>query len=277
MVSRIGRGSSATKLISKPRRCRRQSPVKGPPSPSSLVSFIRRRLARIFSRLTRLSTPESARIRCEGFELQKKLHAEPDASPTVHMSLFRDHCRLPPSHMRTVFVDLDETLVHSQSDPPPERFDFVVRPVINGRRMTFYVLKRPGLDEFLEAVSKRYEVVVFTAGMKEYASLVLDEIDRNSAISHRLYRNDCREMDGKLVKDLSCTGRNLRDAVIVDDNPNAYALQPENAVPIGPFTDNLEDEELQRLVEFFEGCGEAEDMRDAVKQFLGETYNTLVL
>ncbi|KAI4304433.1 hypothetical protein MLD38_039944 [Melastoma candidum] len=84
-------------------------------------------------------------------------------------------------------------------------------------------------------------------------------------------------MDGKLVKDLSRTGRNLRYAVIVDDNPNAYALQPENAVPIGPFTDNLEDDELQRLVEFFEGCGEVEDMRDAVKQFVGERCDTLVL
>lgn len=152
-----------------------------------------------------------------------------------------------------MFVDLDETLVHSQSDPPPERFDFIVRPVIDGQKMNFYVLKRPGLDEFLEAVSKRYEVVVFTAGLKEYASLVLDEIDHKSAISHRLYRDDCKEMDGKLVKDLSSTGRDLRDVVIVDDNPNAYALQPENAVPIGSFVDNLEDDELGRLVEFFEG------------------------
>ncbi|KAL2326793.1 hypothetical protein Fmac_020220 [Flemingia macrophylla] len=44
---------------------------------------------------------------------------------------------LPPSLSRrdTVFLDLDETLVHSQFLLESERVDFVVRPVIDGEPM----------------------------------------------------------------------------------------------------------------------------------------------
>ena len=169
---------------------------------------------------------------------------------------------------RTVFLDLDETLVHSKADPPPERFDFVVRPSIEGEFMNFYVLKRPGVDRLLAALSEKFEVVVFTAGLKEYASLVLDHLDPDCVISHRFYRDSCKEVDGKFVKDLSELGRDLKRVVIVDDNPNATALQPENAIPIRPFTDDLGDRELGRLIEFFESSDCYEDMRDAVKQFM---------
>ena len=134
--------------------------------------------------------------------------------------------------------------------------------------MNFYVLKRPGVDQLLASLAERFEVVVFTAGLKEYASLVLDLLDTNAVISHRLYRDSCKEVDGKFVKDLSDLGRDMRRVVIVDDNPNAYAFQPENAIPIRPFTDDLSDRELGRLVDFFEWSDCFDDMRDAVKQFV---------
>lgn len=152
-------------------------------------------------------------------------------------------------------------------DPPPEKFDFVVRPVIDGETLNYYVLKRPGVDEFLEALGAKYEVVVFTAGLKEYASLVLDRLDRKRVIAHRLYRDSCKEVDGRFVKDLSDLGRDLKRVVIVDDNPNSYTLQPRNAVPVRPFVDDLEDRELSHLVSFFKGSDHFDDMRDAVKHY----------
>lgn len=136
--------------------------------------------------------------------------------------------------------------------------------------MNFYVLKRPGVDELLESLAAKFEVVVFTASMKEYASLVLDRLDRNRLISHRLYRDSCREVDGKFVKDLSEIGRDLKRVVIVDDNPNSYANQPDNAIPIRPFIDDLGDQELRKLIRFFEVSDFYDDMRNAVKQYLTE-------
>lgn len=108
---------------------------------------------------------------------------------------------------------------------------------------------------------------MFTAGLKEYASLVLERLDRKSVIAHKLYRDSCKEVDGRFVKDLSELGRDLKHVVIVDDNPNSYMLQPQNAVPVRPFVDDLEDQELSKLVSFFKGSDYFDDMRDAVKHY----------
>lgn len=186
---------------------------------------------------------------------------------------------LPPlvsSKKRTVVLDLDETLVHSTTGTPPPNYDFMITPIIEGVTMNFYVLKRPGVDEFLEAISKKYEVVVFTAGLEQYASLLLDVLDPKGLISHRLYRDSCKPLvKRRFAKDLSTTGRDLGNVVIVDDNPRSYALQPANAIPIKRFVDDVEDKELEKLVGFFERyCDGFEDMREAVKQYLGGANNT---
>ncbi|XVE51512.1 hypothetical protein DITRI_Ditri02bG0048000 [Diplodiscus trichospermus] len=179
---------------------------------------------------------------------------------------------LPPlvsDKKRTIVLDLDETLVHSIPHHPPPTYDFMIEPSIDGVRMVFYVLKRPGLDEFLEAISKKYEVVVFTAGLEPYASLLLDVLDSKGLITHRLYRDSCKQLvRGRYAKDLSKLGRDLGKVVIVDDNPKSYSLQPENAIPIKRFEDDIEDRELEKLMWFFRSfCDIFEDMRDAVKDY----------
>ncbi|KAG5235115.1 carboxy-terminal domain RNA polymerase II polypeptide small phosphatase [Salix suchowensis] len=246
---------SPVKSIKDPgsRRPRRRHRKKSPGRTTSavIISTInktiftcKRRLSKLFSKLTRISTPSS---RYKGYHILKrgsKCHDHIIEKDTICRVLSFNE-RLPPlisPDKRTVFLDLDETLIHSKADPPPQKFDFVVRPKIDGETMNFYVLKRPGVDAFLEALGAKYEVVVFTAGLKEYASLVLDRIDTKGMISHRLYRDSCKEIDGKY---------------------------PKNAIPVKPFIDDLGDSELEKLVAFFERCDCFEDMRDAVKEYFG--------
>ncbi|XVF27430.1 hypothetical protein REPUB_Repub14bG0106000 [Reevesia pubescens] len=174
----------------------------------------------------------------------------------------------------TIVLDLDETLVHSCLDPPPPWYDFSVSRIMDGETINFYVLKRPGVDEFLEMISKKYEVVVFTAGHKAYASKVLDTLDPKGFISHRFYRDSCKQVRGKFMKDLSELGRDLRKIVIIDDNPKSFALQPENGIPIKPFYgDELWDRELMKLAGFFERCDVFQDMRDAINHYLGDEHH----
>lgn len=268
------------------RSSRKKSPIKNASTAASVVVAsinksiytCHRRLVKIFARLARIATPKKT-PRKKGYKILEKVPANPPDT-TVRRSLFNDRITLPPllsPDKKTVFVDLDETLVHSTASIPPERYDFVVRPVIDGEKAEFYVLKRPFVDEFLRILSEKFEVVIFTAGIEEYASLVLDKLDWRKVISHRLYRNSCKEVDGRFVKDLSDVGRELKKVVIVDDNPNSYQFQPDNAIPIKPFTDDLKDEELKKLVEFFEGCDAVEDMRDAVKECLGELEREILV
>jgi len=77
----------------------------------------------------------------------------------------------------TLVLDLDETLIHYDSE----------KEVDEGKGETGYLI-RPGALEFIDQLSEYYELVVFTAGMPDYADWVLDGIDKERKIAHRLYR-----------------------------------------------------------------------------------------
>ncbi|KAE8696488.1 putative Aquaporin NIP1.1 [Hibiscus syriacus] len=281
MVSKIIKKRSPPRSIKRHHR-RKTSPKKKNVCSFSVIASLnksiktcRRRMFRLFSKLSHIATTPSAagkRSR-KGFKIfhQEEELDESKSNFIVPKALVFDRCLLPPlisTTKKTVFLDLDETLVHSSTDPPPKTYDFTVKPSMDGQIMNFYVLKRPRVDFFLEEISKKHEVVIFTAGLKQYASQVLDKLDpKGRFISHRIYRDSCKEVNGKFVKDLSEMGRNLGRVVIVDDNPNAYSLQPENAVPIRPFVDDSEDRELEKLLRFFEWSERFEDMRVAVMQY----------
>ncbi|GLJ14307.1 hypothetical protein SUGI_0230460 [Cryptomeria japonica] len=169
---------------------------------------------------------------------------------------------------KTIVLDLDETLIHS-SEEPLEYYDFAVNVVIDGEPATFYVLKRPGMDELLQQLKDRYELVLFTAGIREYADAVVDRIDPYGAIKHRLFRDSCTQTcEGRFVKDLSLLGRDLRRVIIVDDNPNAYVFHPHNAVPVSSFVDDLYDRELSSVISFFKVVQDYEDLREAIRHFV---------
>ncbi|KAJ1262096.1 hypothetical protein BS78_09G081100 [Paspalum vaginatum] len=259
---------------------RRGSPLKSLASAPTAVaaSFdrslrsCRRRLLKLFTRLAVLGSPRKRRAAAAGFQRLRSSPPPPPPPSSQNPAVRAQSAALPPQPSpgkRTLFLDLDETLIHSQTDPPPARFDFTVRPVIGGHAVTFYVAKRPGVEAFLRAAAESFEVVVFTAGLQEYASLVLDRLDPDGEVfAHRLYRGACRDAgDGRLIKDLAATGRPLDRAVIVDDNPNAYALQPENAVPVAPFVDDHSDQELQRVMAFLDVAVGYEDTREAIRYY----------
>lgn len=178
-------------------------------------------------------------------------------SKLVGKATLRSTCKssLPPLKFRsqkTVFLDLDETLIHTVSATPRSNYDFIVERLVKGERRVYYVLKRPFVDEFLQFLSeKNFQIVIFTAGYEKHVSPVLDKLDPKGLIAHRLYQDSCKILNGKLVKDISCFGRDLNRVVIIDDKPRFCRLQPENAILIKPFIDDLEDDELNKLMNYF--------------------------
>lgn len=99
------------------------------------------------------------------------------------------------------------------------------------------VFERPGLREFLEQVYEFADLVLFTAGVEDYARPLVDRIDVENLFQLRLYRpstvsTECREH----VKDLSCLSKDLCRTVIVDNNPFSFLLQPLNGIPCVPFS-----------------------------------------
>lgn len=78
---------------------------------------------------------------------------------------------------------------------------------------------------------------------------MLDLLDPyNEIFDVRLYRDSCtKSPDGIYVKDLSIFNRSLEDIVIVDNAVYSFGYQLENGIPIIPFYEDKEDEELLHL------------------------------
>ena len=89
--------------------------------------------------------------------------------------------------------------------------------------------------------------MIFTAAKKEYADFILDRLDENKNISHRLYRRHCVFQNEIYLKDLSQIGRPLERTMIVDNNPESFLLQPENGILIKSWYDDVDDTALEEL------------------------------
>ena len=99
---------------------------------------------------------------------------------------------------------------------------------------------------------------------------MLDIIDDCNVISHRLYRENCilNKNLNTYVKDLSCSGRDLRHSMILDNTPGSYFLQPENGIPISTWIDNMEDKELDKIMNILEILSIADDVRPLIKKIV---------
>ncbi|KAI9883458.1 MAG: hypothetical protein M1823_004770 [Watsoniomyces obsoletus] len=163
---------------------------------------------------------------------------------------------LPPKEARfrdrkCLVLDLDETLVHS-SFKVLSQADFTIPVDIEGHIHNVYVIKRPGVDEFMKRVGAMYEVVIFTASVSKYGDPLLDQLDIHNVVHHRLFRESCYNHQGNYVKDLSQIGRELRDTIIIDNSPTSYIFHPQHAVPISSWFSDAHDNELLDLIPVLE-------------------------
>mmetsp|Transcript_5395 Transcript_5395/g.6826 ORF Transcript_5395/g.6826 Transcript_5395/m.6826 type:complete len:271 (+) Transcript_5395:450-1262(+) len=167
---------------------------------------------------------------------------------------------------KSLVLDLDETLVHSSFEVVEDP-DFVITVNLKGAKFDVYVIKRPGVDEFLNELAKYYEIIIFTASLPKYAVKVLDVLDKNKVIEATLFRDSCTLHEGNFIKDLSLLGRSLESTIIVDNSPYSYQFQPANAIGVSTFTDDKNDRELFYCKDFLLSIHESDDVRDKLKTY----------
>ena len=168
---------------------------------------------------------------------------------------------------KTLVLDIDETLVHS-SFFPFEKNDLVLNVNFDGIFYNIYVLVRPGVEQFIKNISKFFEVITFTASIPAYASPLLDILDKERNIQHRLYREHCTFVNGVFVKDLKRLNRNLKDVIIVDNSPLAFAFDSDNGLPILSWFDDPIDKELMNIQPLLEFLANTKDVRKYIKKFV---------
>ena len=141
---------------------------------------------------------------------------------------------LPPidsKYKYTLVLDMDETLIH---------FFFTH---INGM---FFV--RPFCFDFLNELNDLYEIITFTAGTKEYADMILNQLDINNNIfKYRLYRQHITILEFNIFKDLSKIGRDLSKTIIIDNLRENFKMHPNNGIFIKTWTSDINDIQFRDL------------------------------
>jgi RNA polymerase II subunit A small phosphatase-like protein len=170
--------------------------------------------------------------------------------------------------LKTLVLDLDETLVHSGFDMI-DKPDYVVQIDVSGVQRTLYVKKRPGCDRFLHEMADCFEIIVFTASLPKYADTVCDLLNQSvgrDVIAHRLFRDSCEfDVDALcFVKNLHKLGRDIKNIVIVDNSPSAYLKNVENAIPVVSWFSDETDHTLEDLIPPLREIANAEDARVAI-------------
>ena len=180
------------------------------------------------------------------------------------------------SSKKTLVLDLDETLVHSQFLPFSTQSDVILKIDIENQIHDIHVLIRPGVQTFLKRLSKLYEIVIFTASVSKYADPLLDILDKDNICSFRLFREHCSMMGMTYIKDLNKLGRNLKDVIIVDNSPLSYSFNKENGIPILTWFNDKNDKELDYLLPILEFLSIVDDVRIFIKDIIiNDTINYL--
>ena len=143
-------------------------------------------------------------------------------TPFIRCAMKRNFC---------LVLDIDETIVHSMNLP-----------------FGNYFLLRPGVINFLEELSKLYEIIIFTCSPKIYADGILNKIDiDNNFISHRLYKDHVIFEKGKSVKKLNMIGRDLNKIIFVDNMKSNAKYNLQNLCHVSTWIYDIYDEEIIKL------------------------------
>lgn len=166
---------------------------------------------------------------------------------------------------KCLVLDLDETLVFAHNEYTDNNYDEAIDLYVgDGKTHRILVYYRPFLREFLDYVSPKWEIGIFTSSSSIYANAILQRIDPdNKYFDFRLFKSACyRDCNNHLVKDLDLLGnRPLKDTVLVDNSLDAVIYQLDNCVPVLSYYGDHNDRELVELAKYLDLLYEQDDVR----------------
>ena len=193
-----------------------------------------------------------------------------------------------------VVLDMDECLIHSQFLSSPQTAQVYAHQLQQQRRQSakigskvvdhfkitlpegdlVHVNIRPGLREFLENCTQRFETHIFTAASSVYAKPVLDNLDPDGTMfAGRWYREHCQYVEKPqraYLKNLdNLPLADLSRVVLVDNNPLSFLTHPENGILVSSFYHDPNDTSLRTVWKLLQ---KLDSHKDDVRPILTEKF-----
>ena len=159
--------------------------------------------------------------------------------------------RLLASRKLSLVVDLDQTIIHATVDPTVAEWQKdtehpnheavkdvrafqLVDDGPGARDCWYYIKLRPGLNDFLENVSKIYELHIYTMGTRAYAQHIANIIDPDRKIfgDRILSRDESGSLVAKNLQRLFPVDTKM--VVIIDDRGDVWKWN-ENLIKVTPY------------------------------------------
>ena len=159
--------------------------------------------------------------------------------------------RLLASKKLSLVVDLDQTIIHATVDPTVEEWQNdednpnheavkdvrkfkLVDDGPGARGCWYYIKLRPGLKEFLENISKLYELHIYTMGTRLYAQNIANIVDPDRKIfgDRILSRDESGSLTAKNLQRLFPVDTKM--VVIIDDRGDVWKWS-DNLVKVTPY------------------------------------------
>lgn len=162
-----------------------------------------------------------------------------------------------------IILDIDETLIHTENVPLEYENHYAYDFKFKGLGKSFYYTKkRPFLEQFLKYVFENFDVSIWTAAGDEYALEILKGINIDKSKLKFFYTQenctiklsyDYSDYYGvKNLNKLKKKGYDLNRVLIVDDKSETAVNNYSNLIQVKPFTDDLDDSELLKLISYLE-------------------------
>ena len=90
-----------------------------------------------------------------------------------------------------------------------------------------------------------------------------------------LNRDHCNYYEGCYFKDLRIINKDFKDIIIIDNNPISYIWNKENGIPIKSWFDDLNDNELIKLIPFLKLLSKVNDVRPFIKSAINQKSGQL--
>lgn len=152
------------------------------------------------------------------------------------------------SKLKTVMIDLDETLVHAEPVRADTAYDhsFDMPNCVIGLRL------RPFLFDFLEQLYRKFELVIYTASGETYAKKIRKIIDpEDKYFAGLLHRQNCVYFKSTYLKSTKAiSNRDSKDIFIIENALYAFPFDHPNKILLTPFTDDNTDCELLKVLVF---------------------------